>query len=165
MDEQVKINKELLDTQPNPFGEKSREESGSERKGGMPGEAGIQGATLIRVADFAMQSEQTPVSILANITIQYSPRKYVIAAEDVSLYARQFRTFYGTPEEAVELFSRHFVEQVEPMTFQMTTEFAQREGVTTSPGASWMHPEMVRQQQRSANQPSGLALPPGTRLS
>ena len=160
---ELNINKELLATQPNPF-EKSREKSGSERKGGMPGEAGIQGASNIRITDFVMQSIESPVSIFANLSISYSPRKYVVTPEDVSLYSKQFRLFTGTAEDAVELIARHFVEQLEPMTFQLQSEFAIREGVIVNPGASWAHPEFLRMQQRSQNQP-GLALPPGARLS
>jgi hypothetical protein len=160
---ELNVNKELLATQPNPF-EKSREKSGSERKGGMPGEAGIQGAVNIRVSDFVMQSIESEVSIIANLSISYSPRKYVITPEDVSLYTKQYRRFTGTAEDAVELISRHFCEMLEPMTYQLQSEFAMREGVIINPSSQWVHPEFVRMQAR-ASQQSGIALPPGVRPS
>lgn len=154
--------KNLLMTERNPFGPASRKASGSERHGGMPGESGVAGQLSMRINDFSMLSIESPVSHAAVLRIDYAPRKYTISAETVSQYVKEYEMYVGTPEEAMEMMCRHFVEALEPMNINITTQWVAREGVEVNPTAQWLHPEFIRMQNR-ARQPqgAGLSLPPG----
>jgi len=159
MPEDEKTNGEdsdLLETEPrkallvvtdSPFGKMSRVKSGKERDGGLPGEEGIGGNLRINVPRFSMLDVESPVSHSAQLQIEYTPREKIISAENVAAYIREFETWIGLPEDAVELICRHMAEALMPMMLQVSSNFTERDGVSINPQARFVHPELIRAQQ------------------
>ncbi len=144
--------KALLEAQPSPYGEASREKSGSEREGGLPGTEGVGGSLRINVPRFSMLDVESPVSHMAQIQIEYTPREKIVSAESVSAYLKQYAYLVGLPEDAVEMICRHMSEVLEPMMLQVASKWSEREGVEVNPNARFVHPELIRAQQGGAGQ-------------
>ena len=104
----------------------------------------IGGAVRIEAPEFTHLPMEGVHPHLARITIEYAPREVTLDGDSVGEYFISFRDIKLTPEEAVQKICDELCAACEPMMMNVTSNYAPRTGVATSPQARFQHPETAK---------------------
>jgi NADPH-dependent 7-cyano-7-deazaguanine reductase QueF len=107
----------------------------------------VAGAIRIEAPEFTHIAPEGVHPHMARITVEYVPRETTLDGDSVGEYFIGFRNETMTPEVAVQKICGELAKACDPMMLNVTSNYAPRYGVATSPQARFVHPDAQQKQQ------------------
>lgn len=108
----------------------------------------VAGAIRVEAPEFTHLAPEGFHPHMARITIEYVPRETTLDGDSLGEYFVGFRDQKMTAEEAVHTICKDLSEACTPMMMNITSNYAPRYGMATSPNARFVHPDAAQGGQR-----------------